>query len=180
LIPSRDIPGWSGKLADAIVEFIQNIDTYQGNEKWVSLLKGKKVIAIEMLQKERPTLSGKVKGVGLKSWQEIAEKAVELFGSEIDRPVTHDIHRVIRLIGSINGKTGFTVTKLTRDSLNTFNPFNDAVAFDDGTMKVRFHKGPVPAFIINDETYGPFSGGSVELPTAAAVFVLGKEVALLE
>ena len=180
VIPPRDIPGWSGKLADAMVEFIQNIDTYTGREKWVSTLKEKKVIAIEMLQRPRPVLSGKVKGVGIKSWQEISEKAVELFGSEIDRPVTHDIHRVIRLIGSINGKTGFTVTELTRDGLDTFNPFNDAVVFNEGTLNVRFHKGPAPAFIINDEKYGPFSGESAELPTAAAVFLLVKEVALLE
>jgi DNA primase small subunit len=180
IVPSRDIPGWSGKLADAMVEFIQNIDTYPGREKWVSILKSKKGTAIEMLQRPRPILSGKVKGVGIKSWQEIAERAVELFGSEIDRPVTHDIHRVIRLIGSINGKTGFTVAELTRDSLDTFNPFNDAVVFNEGTMKVRFHKGLTPAFIINDEKYGPFKEESVELPTAAAVFVLGKEVALLE
>lgn len=180
LIPSRDIPGWSGKLADAMVEFIQNIDTYSGSEKWASTLKEKKVIAIDMLRRPRPVLSAKVKGVGIKSWQEIAEKAVELFGSEIDRPVTHDIHRVIRLIGSLHGKTGFTVTELTRDSLDKFNPFNDAIAFNEGTLNVRFHKGSVPAFIINDEKYGPFNGGSTELPTAAAVFVLGKEVALLE
>ncbi|MGY5859771.1 MAG: DNA primase small subunit domain-containing protein [Candidatus Thorarchaeota archaeon] len=182
LIPSRDIPGWSGKLADAIVEFIQNIDTYTGRERWVTALKDKekKIIALKMLHRPRPVLGGKVKGIGIKSWQEIAEKAVERFGSEIDRPVTHDIHRVIRLIGSLNGKTGFAVTELTRDSIDKFNPFNDAVVFNEGTLNVRFHKGPAPAFTINDEKYGPFSGGSAELPTAAAVFLLGKEVALLE
>jgi len=181
LIPSRDIPGWSGKVADAMVEFIQNIDTYTGKEKWVKHLKEKKVAAIDMLQRPRPVLSSKVKGVGIKSWQEIAEKSVVLFGSEIDRPVTHDIHRVIRLIGSLNGKTGFTVTELTRDQLDTFNPFNEAIAFNEGTLNVRFHKGPkIPAFVINDEKYGPFSGESVELPIGAAVFVLSKGVALLE
>ena len=181
IIPDRDIPGWSGKLADAIVAFIQNIDSYQGKEKWVKPLKEKKVFAIEMLQRTRPVLSKKVKGVGIKSWQEIAERAVEIYGSEIDRPVTHDIHRVIRLIGSLNGKTGFTVTEMTRDDLDVFNPFNDAIAFSDGTLKVRFHKGPkVPTFTINDEKYGPYSGESVELPMAAAVFVLSKGVALLE
>jgi len=181
VVPSRDIPGWSGKVADAMIEFIQNLDSYTGREKWVSRLKKEKVAAVEMLQRSRPVLSAKVAGVGIKSWQEIAEKAVELFGSEIDRPVTHDIHRVIRLIGSLNGKTGFTVTELTRDDLDTFNPFNDAIAFNEGTMKVRFHKGSnVPAFIINDEQYGPFNDESVELPMSAAVFVLGKGVALLE
>ena len=163
-----------------MIEFIQNIETYQGKEKWVSILKDKKVIAVDMLRRSRPVLSTKVKGIGIKSWQEIAEKAVELYGSEIDKPVTHDVHRVIRLIGSLNGKTGFAVSELTRDGLDTFNPFRDAVAFNEGTLKVRFHKGPVPEFIINDEKFGPYTGGSAHLPMAAAVFVLGKEVALLE
>ena len=70
---------------------------------------------------------------------------------------------------------------MTRDTLDTFNPFNDAIAFNEGALKVRFHKGPsVPSFTINDEKYGPFNGESVELPAAAAVFVLSKGVALLE
>ena len=68
LIPSRDIPGWSGKVADAMVEFIQNIDTYTGREKWVKPLIDKKIVAIDMLQRQRPVLSAKVKGVGIKSW----------------------------------------------------------------------------------------------------------------
>jgi len=71
--------------------------------------------------------------------------------------------------------------KLTRDELDTFNPFNDAIAFNEGTLNIRFHKGPnVPAFVINDEKYGPFSGEFMELPLGAAVFVLSKGVAMLE
>ena len=189
IIPARDIPGWSGKLADAMIEFIQNLSSYTGREKWVNILRDKKnptrltvkgEAAVKMFERHRPILSAKVKGISLNSWQEIAERAVELYGSEIDKPVTHDIHRVIRLIGSLNGKTGFVVSELTRDGLDSFKPFSDAVVFHEGTLKVRFHKGPIPEFIIDDEKYGPYKGGSVELPMAAAVFVLGKEVALLE
>ncbi len=127
-------------------------------------------------------MSKEAKDIGLKSWQEIAEKAAEFYGGEIDRPVTHDIHRVIRLIGSLNGKTGLSVSKLTRETLDDFDPFHDAVAFNDGQMKVKFlRKSPgVPGFRIGDETYGPFHGESVELPTAAAMFVLCKGVAIIE
>jgi DNA primase small subunit len=182
LISPRDSLGWNGKVAEAIVEFIQNIDGYSGREKWVVPLKEMRAIACDGLQRERPILSNKVKGVGLKSWQEIAERAVESFGSEIDRPVTHDIHRVIRLIGSLNGKTGFTATLLTRDELDDFNPFTESIAFNQGTMKVIFHKGSeVPRFKVGSETYGPFiREESVELPMAAAVFVLCKGVASIE
>jgi DNA primase small subunit len=182
LISNRDSLGWNGKVAEAMVEFIQNIGEYSGQEKWVNPLKDMRVAACDGLQRERPILSNKVKHVGLKSWQEIAEKAVESFGSSIDRPVTHDIHRVIRLIGSLNGKTGFTASSLTRDELDDFNPFSESIAFNQGTMKVIFHKGSdIPIFKINNETYGPFTKEeSVELPMAAAVFVLCKGVASIE
>ena len=186
-IPDRVFPGWAGKIADAIVEFIKNIDSYDGNEKWAKALRNEahpevRIAAIDGLQRNPPILSKDAKDIGLKSWQEIAERAAELYGGEIDRPVTHDIHRVIRLIGSLNGKTGFLVKQLTRDQLDDFNPFQDATVFNKGNMKVKFlHKSPgVPSFKIGNETYGPFHGESVELPTAAAMFVLCKGVAIIE
>jgi len=181
-MPSRDFPGWTGRIADALVEFIRSIDSYPGTEKWVSSLKERKAEALDGLLRTRPILSKNVKGVGVKSWQEIAEKAVELYGSEIDRPVTHDIHRVIRLIGSLNGKTGFAVSLLTRDQLDDFDPFNESIAFNQGTMKVLLHKGQsIPSFKIGSETYGPFTmEETVDLPMGAAVFLLCKGVASIE
>ncbi len=183
-IPNRDYPGWAGKIADALVEFIRNIDSYPGNERWVKPLREKevKVAVLDGLRRNPPVLTKSTKSIGLKSWQEIAEKAAEFYGGEIDRPVTHDIHRVIRLIGSLNGKTGFTVKELTRDELNDFNPFQDAIAFNDGHMKVKFlydHPG-VPRFKIGNQSYGPYKSESVELPSAVAAFVLCKGVATIE
>ncbi|OLS29218.1 MAG: hypothetical protein ThorAB25_16950, partial [Candidatus Thorarchaeota archaeon AB_25] len=89
---------------------------------------------------------------------------------------------VIRLIGSLNGKTGFLVNQLTRDELDDFDPFRDGIAFNNGQMRVKFlYKSPgVPKFRIGDETYGPYHGEAVELPTAAATFVLCKGVAIIE
>jgi DNA primase small subunit len=184
LIPARGSPGWNGKIADAIIEFIQHIDDYPGRERWAAMLRNKKnkglrLAALSGLQREKPILG---KGMGLKTWQEITDRAIEYFHSEIDKPVTHDIHRVIRLIGSLHGKTGFIASQLTRDELDDFDPFVESIAFNQGTMKVNFHKGPaVPKFKIGNETYGPFTKEeSVELPMAAAVFVLCKGVASIE
>ena len=181
-IPDRVFPGWAGKIADAIVEFVRNIDSYNGTERWVKPLRKGKVAALNGLLRNPPILNPEAKDIGLKSWQEIAEKAAEFYGGEIDRPVTHDIHRVIRLIGSLNGKTGFIVKQLTRDELDDFDPFQHAIAFNNGQMKVKFlHKSPgVPRFRIGDEMYGPYHGESVDLPTAAAMFVLCKGVAIIE
>jgi DNA primase small subunit len=182
VVPRRTVPGWSGKLADAIIEFIRNIDSYTGTERWVKSLKTHRVAAIKSLSRNPPVLSSDVKGVGLKSWQEIAIKAAPFYGGEIDVPVTHDIHRVIRLIGSLNGKTGFTVNILTRDEMDDFDPFSDAIGLSDGTLKVKISDGKVkiPRFRIGEDTYGPFQSEVVELPKAAAVLLLCKGVATIE
>jgi DNA primase small subunit len=88
---------------------------------------------------------------------------------------------VIRLIGSINGKTGFNVTPLTRDELDDFNPFADAIVFNEGELKVRVISGPIPIqkFRIDDTSYGPYLDEEIELPMAAAMFLLCKEVATI-
>ena len=129
-----------------------------------------------------PILSSKVKGVGIKSWQEIATKSAVGFGGEIDVPVTHDVHRVIRLIGSLNGKTGFTVTPLTREGVDDFDAFHDAVAFNGGDLKVKIpaRAARVPDFRIHGESYGPYENEVVELPMPAAIFLLCKGVGDIE
>ena len=182
VVPNRTQPGWSGKLADALLEFIRNIDSYEGTERWVKPLKTYRTAAIKALSRNPPVLSSEVKGVGLKSWQEIAIKAAPYYGGEIDVPVTHDIHRVIRLIGSLNGKTGFTVNLLTRDTIDEFDPFSDAIGLTDGTLKVKISgKGSkVPQFRIGNDMFGPFQDEIVELPKAEAVLLLCKGVATIE
>ena len=95
--------------------------------------------------------------------------------------MTHDIGRVIRLIGSLNGKTGFSVRPLTRDEIVQFDPFRDALAITKGNLKVRFDSVlTIPKIRIGDDTHGPFHKESVELPMEVAIFMLCKGVATIE
>lgn len=52
--------------------------------------------------------------------------SVQLQG-EMDAPVTTDVHRLIRMPGSLHGGTGFVVRPLTRGELDHFDPFRDAL-----------------------------------------------------
>lgn len=45
----------------------------------------------------------------------------------IDEPVTTDVHRLIRLPGSLHGGSGLIVTPIDREELPSFDPLNDAV-----------------------------------------------------
>jgi len=174
------LPSIARKIADAMIEFIDAIELYQGTETWVKNLRMYKADAIEGLRKNPPILSAKVKKVGPKYWQEIANKAAWLYSAEIDQPVTTDIHRVIRLIGSLNGKTGFIVSELTRDELTDHDPLADSLAFKDGKLKVVIPERAISIPEIRIAVYGPYNGTKENLPTSAAVFLLCKGLAYIE
>ncbi|MCL4325019.1 MAG: DNA primase catalytic subunit PriS [Candidatus Thermoplasmatota archaeon] len=52
--------------------------------------------------------------------------AIPLQG-ETDAPVTTDVHRLIRMPGSLHGGTGFVVRPIERRELDRFDPFRDAL-----------------------------------------------------
>jgi DNA primase small subunit len=56
---------------------------------------------------------------------------------ETDAPVTTDIHRLIRLPGSLHGGTGFRVVPLSHDELDRFEPFRDAPISFEGLAPVE-------------------------------------------
>ncbi len=183
VIPTRQESGWAGRVAEALLHFIANIDAYEGNERWVSILKEKRAREelLAGLGREPPILRGDIKGLGVKSWREIVARAVEQNGIKIEEPVTHDVHRIIRLIGSLNGKTGFLVKRLSREEIDVFDPFVDSVVMS-GELRVRVRSMPlpVPRFKIGGEIYGPYNDEHVDLPMGAAVFLLCKGVATIE
>ena len=79
------------------------------------------------------------KGLGQTFWNRLAERLFVRMAGEADEPVTADTKRLIRLPSSLHGKTGFRVTKLTRDQLDDFDPLTDALAFGDDPVEVEAH-----------------------------------------
>lgn len=95
---------------------------------------------------------------------------------EVDEPVTADIKRLIRLPGSLHGKTGLKVMPITRDELNGFDPLMDALpesyTSDPITMNVK-RKTDIK---INGERFD-LDIGVTEVPEYAAVFLVGRRIA---
>lgn len=93
----------------------------------------------------------------------------------IDAPVTADIKRLIRLPGSLHGKTGLRVTEV--EDIDSFNPLKDALAFGDEEVVVKVTKKM-------NLSIGDFSRkiypGRVRLPEYAAVFLMCRGVASYE
>jgi len=170
--------GWRGRVARGIYEFLTEMTPNEieelGLRKHVAslLIKNKKTLLESW--KNKGWLG--VKGVGPKNWKEIIQWVVDQQSAKIDTVVTTDIHRLIRLTGSLHGKTGFMKVEAPLSSLDKFDPLKEAVAFKEGQVVVDVVEAP--RFRIGDTLYGPFKNDSrVELPTAAALFLLCKGVA---
>ena len=95
--------------------------------------------------------------------------AVEVQG-ETDAPVTTDVHRLIRLPGSLHGGTGFRVVPISRAALEEFNPFFDAPLRAEGRTPVRLRSNvdyPFP----DGGLHGP-ADTVLEVPTPQALFLV--------
>lgn len=100
----------------------------------------------------------------------LRQAAVEVQG-ETDAPVTTDVHRLIRLPGSLHGGSGLKVTPLTREELDAFDPLTDALPnfATERSTRVEVTEGFAHPFG-GAEVAGSV-GQVVELPTPQALFL---------
>ncbi|HEY4698787.1 MAG TPA: DNA primase small subunit domain-containing protein [Nitrososphaerales archaeon] len=101
------------------------------------------------------------------------QKAAKTSGANVDPSVTTDIHRIFRLPGTLNGKTGL-LKKKCKD-IDTFDPLIDAVVIDKKLIKVEVDLSP--KFTLLGEEFGPFNSEKIELPAMAAVYLMGLGMA---
>ncbi len=102
---------------------------------------------------------------------------------DIDVPVSIDTHRLIRVQGSIHGKTGFIVKPLDYYEMINFNPLSDPIVFSmdqKKLVKVEITTPKCPEIRIQAEYYGPYTKGEkIDVPEAVGVFLACKGVAIL-
>ncbi|MEM0011329.1 MAG: DNA primase small subunit domain-containing protein [Nitrososphaerota archaeon] len=172
---------WRGRLARAAFEVIrdlhkpriaENMIKLIGNKEYGRLLQIKDSLLMSWLD------SPKWEALKPSVIKAITTLAVEEARSEIDTIVTTDIHRLLRLANTLNGKTGFLAKKLEPDALERFNPFVDAVVMPDEPCRV--HVIYMPKTRIRDEWYGPYNNEDVKIPACLAVLLLCKGVASLK
>jgi DNA primase small subunit len=167
--PRKDSAGWGLRIYNSVEKMLEK------GEGPAELLANKERVLGGMAEGRWDV----VKGVGLKKLNKLATEAIDCYGvAHIDEPVTTDIHRLIRLQGSLHGKTGFAVTRV-RD-FDSFDPFRDAIAFkSDENVTVYIEYGN--AFRVGDRMYGdprkPFKKQQLDLPLEAAIFFMCKGVA---
>ncbi|MGQ9543781.1 MAG: DNA primase small subunit domain-containing protein [Candidatus Bathyarchaeia archaeon] len=166
-------PGWRGRIARRLEEMLLRMDK-ESLEK-IGLKKRTVDSLIKWRETEGGDMPGFIKNVGRQTWQQIIQGAVSLDSVNIDTVVTTDIHRLIRLPGTLNGKTGLKAVGVDVKDLPKFNPLKEAVAFSEETIQI--HVEDAPRFEIGGEEYGPFKDVNETLPAYAAILLLCKGVA---
>ena len=122
---------------------------------------------------KRSKLITQILSNGYSSFQNKLEDAKDVIGVKIDPNVTMDIHRIFRLPGSINSKSGLTKQKC--DDINKFDPFSDACFIDDKPTEV-FANCPY-SFQLKNKKFGPFKNEKISIPKFAAIYMICKGLA---
>ncbi|MDP8888996.1 MAG: DNA primase [Thermoproteota archaeon] len=100
------------------------------------------------------------------------ERLAKDMGVKIDPQVTTDVHRVFRMPGTLNSKSG--LSKAKSSDLYSFDPFVDACLLGDGNVSVRV-KTPVKLKLKRNSFN--ISKESAEIPAYAAVYLMCKGLA---
>lgn len=187
IIPPADTPGWDGLITRTIVRFLEEVQALPekdalrrlreidgiGDKTAVEL---RAMLTSERIQRIREGGKLAIPALGKgKVIQGLIEHAKVVAEGETDEPVTADIKRLIRLPGSLHGKTGLRVTHIPLERFDAFDPLRDAVALPDEPVRV----------VVSKPTEIPLAGrrikvepGEQELPTYAAAFVVLRRAAL--
>ncbi len=164
--------GWNKRLKNGMENFLQTAtkeDLKAIGLRNNSVLENKDTIIKRCIN---AGLWDSIDGVKTQTWLKLAEHVRELQSSNIDTVVTTDIHRLIRMNGTLHGKTGLKKVEFPAKNLEDFDPFTGAVAFKKGNAKVMV--SDAPEFKLSGETLGPYKNQTVELPVAAAVMLICK------
>ncbi|MFH0749039.1 MAG: DNA primase small subunit PriS [Candidatus Bathyarchaeota archaeon] len=178
--PKLSEPGWHGKIAQGVYDLLSSFTLEQ--------IPGIKKTIVNALYDNRELILknwdsglnlGTIKGLDSNEMKKIIQYIIDnhRVSSVIDSVVTTDLHRLIRLPFSLHSKTGLMAVDVPLNNLNEFNPLKEAIAFKQGTLKIFVNESY--RFRVGDEEFSPFLQQNVELPTAAAIYLLCKKAAVL-
>ena len=112
---------------------------------------------------------------GYPSFQKNLKDLSLRIGVRIDPNVTMDIHRIFRLPGSLNSKSG--LTKIYCKDFTKFDPYSEASFLSEDTVEI-IANCPVQ-FNLKNRKFGPFANDKVTVPVYAAAYMICKNLATI-
>lgn len=175
--PDISDPGWRRRIARASIQLALRSDPLELSElsSTPNKLAEKHVAILRQFSEEWSERC---------AWDALPKNVVKLLGkaainyasAKIDVVVTSDIHRLIRLGNTLNGKSGLLAKIIKIDELEDFDPFLQTTVSSNGKM-VEVYVLKAPRFKMLGEEYGPFENTRARLPIAVATFLILKNLA---
>ncbi len=122
---------------------------------------------------KRPQISKKIISSGYAAFQKQLDLIKNEIGVRIDPNVTVDIHRIFRLPGSLNSKSG--LAKIHVNDIDNFDPYLDACFIDGDDVEV-IANCPIQ-FSLKNKKFGPYNHETISVPKYAAVYMICKGIA---
>jgi len=181
---SEDDGGWGSRINRYLISYLSSLAK---SEHAMEILTGFKGIGEKSAASLIETFKDDAKVAALKKGnmdslrnvkrnvlETIVKYGISQMAACVDEPVTADIKRLIRLPGSLHGKSGMKVTALKMDELESFEPLNDAVVFGDKSVKIKAIK-PFAVQMKGKDLM--VEEGVQEVPEYAAVYLICRGVA---
>ncbi len=191
-LPRPDAGGWRGRTTRAVIRLLEHWEAIGAKgaaqelerlqveparaRRWAKLLvtegggrRIRETRSLEVFPKEIP-----------KEFLDVVlpQAAIELQG-ETDAPVTTDVHRLIRLPDSVHGGTGFRAVPIDRDSLDAFDPWQDALLPSPPDERLTVQLTATIHYPFRPEAVQGVAGETVDLVTPAALFLVLRGEAVL-
>jgi len=113
----------------------------------------------------------------LSFWSRLSSEAVSIESVRIDPVVTTDIHRLMRMSGTLNGKTGLLAALIPLDEVEGADPLRDAAVLKSSYM-VKLRVVYAPAFSLGGDSFDEVAEPrELELPLHAAVYLILRGLA---
>ena len=182
-MPKPDEPGWKGRISQGIIDIIDEIKQSKYPIEKLKEYGVKEKDAEKLLTDLSEERVKRIKEGNLDQSKTIRKfflnnalrkTAVSMGAGETDEPVTCDVKRLIRLPGSLHGKTGFKVVELTVNNLDNFDPLKDAVVLSEKNVNVDLNQSF--SIKMKEEKFN-LKKGENEIPTYLAVFLIGRKMA---
>jgi DNA primase small subunit len=181
-MPKPDEPGWKGRISRGIIEIVEEIKKSNNpleklqeygvkQNDAAHLLTDLSYERIQRIKEGHLDQSKTIRKFFLNN--ALRKTAVSMSAGETDEPVTCDVKRLIRLPGSLHGKTGLKVERIKLDELSDFNPLQKSVVLSE--EKVKFDILNDFSIEIKNKNFD-LKQGSKEIPTYLAVFLIGRGI----
>ena len=188
----RLIPeGWGKRVRNGLIEFLHEIANME-EEQAIKVIRDagemdrKKAWGILRIAKDETVMrrieGGQIPQFAKPIWTGITKTITKIVrvksADRVDEPVTADIKRLIRLPGSLHGKSSLKVKPLTIETFKEFNPLEDAVVFDDSPVEIRVVRDST--ITLKGERYKVEEGEITSLPEHVALYFICRGVAELK